>query len=27
LAELGLGYRQSIGMTIYGGTSEEHRSR
>jgi len=27
LAEVGLGYRQSICMTIYGGTSEEHRSR
>ncbi|EEA01850.1 acyl-CoA dehydrogenase domain protein [Burkholderia sp. H160] len=26
LAEVELGYRQSIGMTIYGGTSEVHRS-
>jgi alkylation response protein AidB-like acyl-CoA dehydrogenase len=27
LAHVELGYRQSIGMTIYGGTSEIHRSR
>ena len=27
LAQVELGYRQSIGMTIYGGTSEIHRSR
>jgi alkylation response protein AidB-like acyl-CoA dehydrogenase len=26
LREVELGYRQSIGMTIYGGTSEIHRS-